>query len=171
MVQGLAPSGCSYLAGKPNSPLDAHSCTPNNVNALTLLSLASTQHLLAFSLSTMPLLAHLHEQSLHGFHSPCLILAKSAPSWRSTRNDGQLCLIPPGTAVSHMQPPSLMDTSDAAGYNNGSFYDPDSPSLAAWLERLSLAVRIQGLGGLACSRIPQTGLLASSPRGPSQPLI
>ncbi|CAL5229795.1 g13188 [Coccomyxa viridis] len=34
-----------------------------------------------------------------------------------------------------------------AGYNNGSFSDPDSPSMAAWLDRLPVNIRMQGLGG------------------------
>ena len=51
------------------------------------------------------------------------------------------------SCVSSARPLCLTDSSDAAGYKNGSFYDPDSPSLGAWLERLPINVRIQGLGG------------------------
>lgn len=57
------------------------------------------------------------------------------------RKDGRLGFMPPGTAAAHVQPPSLTHLSDAAGYNNGSFYDPDSPSLGAWLERLPVKSR------------------------------
>lgn len=35
---------------------------------------------------------------------------------------------------------------DAAGYNSGTFYDPDSPSLGAWLELLPADIKSQGLG-------------------------
>lgn len=42
MVQGLAPSGCSYLAGKPSGLPDMHSCTPHDVTRSTLFRLTFT---------------------------------------------------------------------------------------------------------------------------------
>ncbi|CAL5229797.1 g13191 [Coccomyxa viridis] len=33
-----------------------------------------------------------------------------------------------------------------AGYNSGTFYDPDSPSLGAWLEALPADIKAEGLG-------------------------
>ncbi len=35
---------------------------------------------------------------------------------------------------------------DDAGYNSGTFYDPDSPSLGAWLEALPADIKAEGLG-------------------------
>lgn len=35
---------------------------------------------------------------------------------------------------------------DAAGYNSGTFYDPDSPSLGAWLQALPADIKAEGLG-------------------------
>ena len=56
---------------------------------------------------------------------------------------------------------------DAAGYNSGTFYDPDSPSLGAWLEALPADIRAEGLGVAhlqqkTAHRVP--GFIAQGPK-------
>lgn len=55
----------------------------------------------------------------------------------------------------------------AAGYNSGTFSDPDSPSLGAWLEALPANIKAEGLG-VANVRQNNTnrvaGLIAQGPR-------
>lgn len=55
-------------------------------------------------------------------------------------------MLPCGRAAPQLQLRSLTTFRGAAGYNTGTFYDPDSPSLGAWLAHLPADIRAEGLG-------------------------